>query len=318
MTRAAPERFSLPSIQPIPEIYAAKRAQRQPVISIELFPPKTPQSEESLFERALPRLAAAAPDFFSVTYGAGGSTHDKTLEVVDHIQSHHGITAMAHLTCISSPREEIRRYLQDAERQGIRNILALRGDPPRGQPDFAKPNDGFDYSYQLIDFIKTQGDFSIGVAGFPECHIACTEGRHVDWQRLRNKLEHGAEFVLTQLFFDNANYFEFHDYMTNTLGVSVPVTPGILPIVSADQVKRFTSTCGATLPAEVSSRLDALGDDAEAIQAFGIDFATQQCEALLSGGAPGLHLYSLNRSPACLAILKNLGLAADSNGSAPG
>ena len=317
MTPDAPESFNRPSIQPIPEIYAAKRAQGQPVISIELFPPKTPQSEESLFERVLPRLASAAPDFFSVTYGAGGSNRDKTLDVVDHIQRHHGITAMAHLTCISSSREEIRRYLQDAARLGIRNILALRGDLPPEQPDFAKPNDGFDYSYQLIDFIKTRGDFSIGVAGFPECHIACTEGRHVDWQRVRNKLDHGAEFVLTQLFFDNASYFEFHDYLTNTLGVSVPVTPGILPIASTDQVKRFTAICGAVLPAEVSSRLDALGDDAEAIRAFGIDFATRQCEALLSGGAPGLHLYSLNRSPACLAILRNLGLAADSNGSAP-
>ena len=141
--------------------------------------------------------------------------------------------------------------------------------------------------------------------------------RHVDRQRLRNKLEHGAEFVLTQLFFDNDTYFEFHDYMTNTLGVSAPVTPGILPIVSVDQVKRFTAICGATLPAEVLSRLEAFGDDAEAVQAFGIDFATQQCEALLSGGAPGLHLYSLNRSPACLAILRNLGLAADSNDASP-
>lgn len=317
MTQQEPAALARSSVHSIPEIYAAKRAKGQPVVSIELFPPKTPQSEESLFERALPRLAAAAPDFFSVTYGAGGGTRDKTLEVVDHVQSHHGITAMAHLTCIGSTREDIRRYLQDAARLGIRNILALRGDPPRGQPDFAKPDDGFDYSYQLIDFVKTQGDFSIGVAGFPECHVACTEGRHVDWRRLRDKLEHGAEFVLTQLFFDNDTYFEFHDYMTNTLGVSVPVTPGILPIVSAAQVKRFTTICGATLPAEVLSRLDAFGDDAEAVQAFGIDFATQQCEALLSGGAPGLHLYSLNRSPACLAILRNLGLAAESNDASP-
>ena len=313
MTHDALEEFHRLSIQPIPQIYAAKRAQRQPVISIELFPPKTPQSEESLFERALPRLATAAPDFFSLTYGAGGSTRDKTLEVVDHIQRHYGITGMAHLTCISSPREEIAQYLQDATRLGIHNILALRGDPPRGQPDFSRPDNGFKYSYQLIDFIRTQGDFSIGVAGFPECHVACTEGRHVDWQRVRNKIDHGAEFVLTQLFFDNAPYFEFQEYMTHTLGVSAPITPGVLPILSADQVIRFTAVCGATLPAEVSSRLDAFGDDADAVRAFGIDFATRQCEALLSGGAPGLHLYSLNRSPSCLAILKNLGLVEDSS-----
>ena len=309
--------FRRPSTQPIPDIYAAKRAQGRPVVSIELFPPKTPQGEESLFERALPRLASAAPDFFSVTYGAGGSTRDKTLEVADHVQRHHGITTMAHLVCVGSSREEIGRYLRDATRLSIRNILALRGDPPRGQSEFTKPDDGFDYSYQLIDFIKTQGDFSIGVAGFPECHVSCTDGRHVDWQRVQNKIDHGAEFVLTQLFFDNAAYFEFQEYMTTTLGVTAPITPGVLPIVSTDQVKRFTAICGATLPAEVASRLDALGDDAESMQEFGIDFATQQCEALLRGGAPGLHLYSLNRSRACLAILKNLGLGENSNGSSP-
>ena len=306
-----------PSIRAVPDIYTARRAQGRPVVSIELFPPKTPQGEESLFERALPRLASAAPDFFSVTYGAGGSTRDKTLEVADHVQRHHGITTMAHLTCIGSSREEIGRYLRDAARLGIRNILALRGDPPRGQPELTTPNNGFDYSYQLIDFIKTQGNFSIGVAGFPECHVACTDGRHVDWQRVRNKLDHGAEFVLTQLFFDNAAYFEFQEYMTTTLGVTAPVTPGVLPIVSTDQVKRFTAICGATLPKTVASQLDDLGDDADAMQEFGIDFATKQCEALLRGGAPGLHLYSLNRSRACLAILENLGLGGNSNGASP-
>ena len=162
--------------QPIRDIYAAKRAHGRPVISIEFFPPKTPQSEASLFERALPRLAAARPDFCSVTYGAGGSTRGKTLEVVDHIQRQHDVTAMAHLTCISSTRDEIQRYLEQAATLGIRNILALRGDAPRYQPDCVAPDNGLDYSYQLIDFIKTQGDFSIGVAGFPESHVACTEG----------------------------------------------------------------------------------------------------------------------------------------------
>ena len=296
----------------IREIYEEKGRRGQPVISIELFPPKTPNAEENLFEKALPRLATARPDFLSVTYGAGGGTRDKTLEVVDRIQRDHGITGMAHLTCLGSTKDEVAQFLDEASSLNIRNILALRGDPPRGLPDVIPPDDGFEYSFQLIDFIQSHGDFSIGTAGFPECHIACTEGRHVDWQRVKNKLDHGAEFILTQLFFSNAHYFEFLEYMTGSLGVSAPVTPGVLPILSTEQIRRFTAICGATLPAELASRLDAFGDDADAVRDFGIEFATRQCEELLEGGAPGLHLYSLNRSPSCLAILKNLGLGAES------
>ena len=298
-------------IRPIREIYAENRELGRPVVSIELFPPKTSQSYQSLVERALPRLAAATPDFFSVTYGAGGSTHDKTLEVVDQVQRQYGITGMAHLTCVGSTRVQIEQYLEDAKRLGIRNILALRGDPPVDDPEFIRPDNGFDYSYQLVDFIKTQGrgEFSIGAAGFPESHTDCTDGKHVDWRRLKNKIDHGTDFVLTQLFFDNADYFEFLEYMTGTLGVTVPITPGILPILSTEQVKRFTTICGATLPDRLVTQLDALGDDADAVRAFGVEFATRQCEELLAGGAPGLHLYSLNRSPACLEILKNLSLA---------
>ena len=309
-TTAPPARNQTP-IRPIREIYEDKRARGEPVISIELFPPKAPPAEESLFERALPRLATAQPDFFSVTYGAGGTTRDTTLEVVDHIQRHYGVTGMAHLTSISSTQSEVTRFLDDAKRLNIRNILALRGDPPRGIPDVLPPDDGFEYAFQLIDFIKSHGDFSIGAAGFPECHVACTDGRHVDWQRAKNKLDHGADFILTQLFFSNAHYFEFLEYMVGTLGVSAPITPGILPILSTEQIKRFTAICGAKLPAELETRLERFGDDAEAVRDFGIEFATRQCEELLKGGAPGLHLYSLNRSPPCLAILKNLGLAPD-------
>ena len=297
-------------IRRVREIYEEKRGRGQPVISIELFPPKTHRAEESLFERALPRLATAEPDFFSVTYGAGGGTRDKTLEVVDRIQRQHEITGMAHLTCIGSTLDEVAQYLDDASRLDIRNLLALRGDPPRGLPDVIPSDDGFEYSFQLIDFIKSHGDFCIGTAGFPECHVACNDGRHVDWQRVKSKLDHGAEFILTQLFFSNTHYFEFLEYMTGTLGVSAPVTPGVLPILSTEQIRRFTAICGATLPAELATRLDAFGDDAAAVRDFGIEFATRQCEALLKGGAPGLHLYSLNRSASCLAILKNLGLAS--------
>ena len=297
-----------PSIRFIRDIYADKRAVGRPVISVEFFPPKTPKGDQTLFDRTLPALQAVAPDFYSVTYGAGGSTRDKTLAVVDRIQREHRTTAMAHLTCISTSRAGIERYLLEARDRGIRNILALRGDPPEEGGEPAPRESGFEYSYQLVACIKRTGGFSIGTAGFPESHIACTEGKHVDWQRLKAKIDEGADFVLTQLFFDNDDYFTFRDYLVETLGVSVPITPGVLPILNTEQIKRFTRVCGATLPAAVLEKLEAFRDDAEAVTEFGVELATRQCEALLAGGAPGLHLYSLNKAHAPTRIIQNLGL----------
>ena len=297
------------SIRLIRDIYADKRALGQPVISVEFFPPKTPKGDQTLFERTLPALQAVAPDFYSVTYGAGGSTRDKTLAVVDRIQREHRATTMAHLTCISTSRANIERYLLEARDKGIRNILALRGDPPQ-DAGAAAPESGFEYSYQLVAFIKQMGGFSIGTAGFPESHVACTEGKHVDWQRLKAKIDHGADVVITQLFFDNDDYFRFRDYLVGTLGVRVPITPGLLPILNTAQIKRFTEICGSTLPTALLAKLEAFGDDAEAVAAFGVEFATRQCEALLAGGAPGVHLYSLNKAQAATAIIRNLGLRA--------
>ena len=295
----------------IPDIYAAKRAAGRPVISIEFFPPKTPQGDESLFERVLPRLAAVQPDFYSVTCGAGGvGVRARTLQIVDRMQREHGMTAMAHITCVSFTHAEIDGFLDEAAGLAIRNILALRGDPPPGQPDFQRPAGGFDYAYQLIDLLKARADqFAIGCAGFPEGHPDCKAGREIDWRRLRDKVDHGAEFILTQLFFDNACYFEMVDYLSGRLGVQVPITPGVLPILNTRQIKRFTALCGATLPAPLVAALDRLGDDDEAVTEYGIEYATRQCEALLAGGAPGLHLYGLNRSRSAVAILGNLGLA---------
>ena len=294
----------------IPDIYAAQRAAGRPAISVEFFPPKTPQGDASLFERVLPRLAAVRPDFYSVTCGAGGvGVRARTLQIVDRMQREHGMTAMAHVTCASFTHAEMDGFLDEAAGLGIRNILALRGDPPPGQPDFQRPAGGFDYAYQLIDVLKARADqFAIGCAGFPEGHPDCAAGRQLDWRRLRDKVDHGAEFILTQLFFDNAHYFEMADYLTGRLGVQVPITPGVLPILNTRQIKRFTALCGATLPPPLVAALDRLGDDDEAVTAFGIDFATRQCEALLAGGAPGLHLYGLNRSRSAVAILRNLGL----------
>ena len=296
------------SIRLIRNIYADKQAMGLPVISVEFFPPKTPKGDETLFERTLPALQAVAPDFYSVTYGAGGSTRDKTLAVVDRIQREHRTTTMAHLTCISTSRADIEHYLLEARAKGIRNILALRGDLPQDSGDLAQVECGFEYSYQLVAFIKQMGGFSIGTAGFPESHVACTDGKQVDWQRLKAKIDHGADVVLTQLFFDNDDYFTFRDYLVETLGVRVPITPGILPILNTEQIKRFTEICGSTLPAPLLAKLEAFGDDAEAVTEFGIEFATRQCEALLAGGAPGLHLYSLNKAHAATRIIDNLGL----------
>ena len=296
------------SIRLIRDIYADKQAMGLPVISVEFFPPKTPKGDETLFERTLPALQAVAPDFYSVTYGAGGSTRDKTLAVVDRIQREHRTTTMAHLTCISTSRADIEHYLLEARAKGIRNILALRGDLPQDSGDLAQVECGFEYSYQLVAFIKQMGGFSIGTAGFPESHVACTDGKQVDWQRLKAKIDHGADVVLTQLFFDNDDYFTFRDYLVETLGVRVPITPGILPILNTEQIKRFTEICGSTLPAPLLAKLEAFGADAEAVTEFGIEFATRQCEALLAGGAPGLHLYSLNKAHAAMRIIDNLGL----------
>lgn len=308
---AGPSRRAPAAVERIPDIYAAKRAVGRPVISVEFFPPKTPQGDESLFDRVLPRLAEARPDFYSVTYGAGGGgTRARTLQIVDRMQREHGMTAMAHVTCTSFTRAGMDDFLSEAAGLGIRNILALRGDPPAPGGGFERPEGGFDYAYQLIDVLKARSDeFAIGCAGFPEGHPDCTEAREVDWRRLRDKVDHGAEFILTQLFFDNTDYFRMVDHLTGPLGVTVPITPGILPILSTKQIKRFTTLCGATLPPALVADLDRLGDDDEAVTEFGIDFASRQCEALLAGGAPGLHLYGLNRSRSALAILRNLGLA---------
>ena len=299
---------TLPAVELVRDIYADARWAGRPVVSIELFPPRTPEGMTTLFERTLPAMQAIRPHFYSVTYGAGGGTRDKTLDIADRIQREHGATAMAHLTCISTPRPEIERYLLEARARGIRNILALRGDAPQNVDELAELESGFEYSYQLVTFIRELGGFSIGTAGFPESHIACTEGKHVDWQRLKAKIDAGADLVLTQLFFDNDDYFAFRDYLVDTLGVRVPLTPGVLPILGTQQIKRFTAICGATLPARLLQTLEGFGDDAEAVADFGIEFATRQCEALLAGGAPGLHVYSLNRARAVTSIIDNLGL----------
>jgi len=295
-------------VQLIRDIYAAKGAARKPVISFEFFPPKTPEGDRNLLEKTIPALRETQPDYCSVTYGAGGSTRDKTLMIVDRIQREHGLIGVAHLTCVSSTQEQIRDLLGQIRALGVNNVLALRGDPPGGGEFISTPG-GFEYSSELVRFIREQTGFSIGVAGFPEGHIACRAGKHVDWNYLREKIEAGADYVLTQLFFENRDFYEFREHMTGQHGVKVPLVPGIIPILSAAQIKRFTAMCGARIPAPLAARLDELGDQVAAVAEFGIEYATRQCEDLLRAGAPGIHFYTLNKSHSTVRILKNLGLA---------
>jgi methylenetetrahydrofolate reductase (NADPH) len=292
----------------IRDIYAAKQAARQPVISLEFFPPKTDEGDRTLLEKQIPALLAARPDYCSVTYGAGGSTREKTLMIVDRIQREHGLTALAHLTCVNHTREEVRVLLEKIRALDCKNILALRGDPPGGG-EFQSTPGGFEFSAQLVKFIREQGDFSVGVAGFPEGHIANKNGKYADWAHLKEKVEAGADFVVTQLFFDNADYFEFRDYVTQKLGVNVPIVPGIVAIVSATQITKFTQMCGAKIPPALRVKLDAIGTDDAAALKFGIEYATRQCEELLRAGAPGLHFYTLNKAHSTVQVVKNLGLA---------
>ncbi len=296
-------------MQFIRDIYAGKPPSGRPIISLEFFPPKTGEGERSLLEKQIPALLAARPDFCSVTYGAGGSTRDKTLMLVDQIQRNHGLTALAHLTCVNHTREEVGALLEKIHALNCKNILALRGDPPGGG-EFKPTAGGFEYSSQLVRFIREKGDFSIGVAGFPEGHIACAAGKQADWEHLQAKVAAGADYVLTQLFFDNADFFEFRDYVTGKLGVRVPIVPGVIAIVSATQITKFTQLCGAKIPPALRQKLDAIGANDEAALQFGIEYATEQCDALLRAGVPGLHFYTLNKAYSTLEVLTNLGLAA--------
>jgi len=292
----------------IRDIFAEAREADKAVVSCEFFPTKTPEGKRSLLEKTIPRLKVFQPSFCSVTYGAGGSTRDKTLDIVENIQREHGLPSMAHLTCVGSKREDIDKFLIDAQARGIDNILALRGDPPEGQKEFVRTEGGFEFSYQLVEAIREHKGFSIGTAGFPEGHIACTEGREVDWQRLKAKVDCGADFVITQLFFDNSDFFRFRNYLRD-LGLDRPISAGIIPILSGRQIRRFTELCGAKLPDRLSNKLDELGDDDDAVREFGIDYATQQCQELLEANVDGLHFYTLNKSYSIVRIMANLGIS---------
>jgi methylenetetrahydrofolate reductase (NADPH) len=278
----------------------------EPVFSFEFFPPKTPQGEENLYN-ALAELRTLEPSFVSVTYGAGGSTRAKTIEIVKRIKEDYGLEAMAHFTCVGATVPELRSTLDEMRAAGIDNVLALRGDPPAGEQAWVKTDGGLEYSRELVDLIRADYPFAIGAACFPETHIhAVSPEADIDY--LAAKVAGGVDFLITQMFFDNALYFDFLA-RARAAGIDVPIVPGILPITQIGQLERMTKMCGATIPAGVRRELHAREDQPEAVIDFGVAYATLQCAELLEAGAPGIHFYTLNRSPATRAILSALKLA---------
>jgi len=271
--------------------------------SFELFPPKTDKGYENLL-KTIAQLCELSPDYISCTYGAGGGNREKTFDVVQHIEEHHRVIGMAHLTCVLNTKDDIKTIVEDIKSRGIRNILALRGDPPQDQPDWQPTDDNYKYSSELAAFIRAKfGDyFGIAVAGFPEGHILCPD-RERDAEFLKLKIEAGADFVITQLFFDNKDYFEYIDRLRRS-GVDVRVIPGILPITDYGALQRFCSLCGATVTDEVKKIFEPIQDDKEATVRAGVEFAIRQCKELLDGGAPGIHFYCLNKLHPTDEILK--------------
>jgi methylenetetrahydrofolate reductase (NADPH) len=271
--------------------------------SFEFFPPKTPQDVDDLLGRAR-ELKALGPSFISVTYGAGGSTRRSTIDLVRRLQVDLDMVAMAHVTCVGHSQAELREILAELRDCGVQNLMCLRGDPPRGQTDFVPAPDGFAYAYELVTLARSISDFSIGVAGYPEMHPESVD-KHRDLEYLRDKVACGADFVTTQLFFDNRDYFDFCERAQHR-GITVRIIPGIMPITNYRQIVRFTTMCGATLPAALRQRLEPVADDPQAVLEIGVDWAWRQCAELLANGAPGVHFYTLNRSLATQRIFARL------------
>ena len=282
---------------------ADKLAQSGHSFSFEFFPPKDDKSAEALL-RAVERLRSLEPAYVSVTWGAGGSTHRKTLDVVQMAKSRFGLESMAHLTCVGASKANIDAVLDDIDTRGIENVLALRGDPPQGDASFTPHPDGLAHADELVARICSRWGFSIGVAGYPEGHIE-SPSLEADLDHLKRKIDAGADFIVTQLFFDNDAFFRFVERV-RAAGIEAPVLPGIMPITNVSQIKRFTDLCGASIPKRLLDRIEPIAGDREAVIAAGIDYSTQQCRELLEQGAKGVHFYTLNLSRSTKTILENL------------
>lgn len=278
----------------------------EPCFSFEFFPPKSEEGMAQLFS-AIGKLKALEPSFVSVTYGAFGTTRDKTVEIVKRIRDEIGLEAMAHFTCVGASEDELHSVLQQMEGSGFENVLALRGDPPQGEEEFKPAAGGLAYANQLVELVNGNYSFCIGGACYPEVHLEAKDAEQ-DLENLKRKVDAGARFLITQLFFDNSAYFDFIE-RARAYGIDVPIIPGIMPISNAQQIKRITGMCGAKIPPALEREIESRADDPEACAELGVAYATLQCTDLLANGAPGIHFYTLNKSPGTRAILSALKVA---------
>ena len=274
-------------------------------ISCEFFPPQTEEGIPGVF-RAIDRLKPYRPDFVSVTYGAGGSTRAFTEEITAQVKADAELEVMAHLTCVAQSKEAVHGVLERLEQTGIENVIALRGDPPQGQAEFVAEKDGFQHATELIGHIRKRFQFGLAAACYPEGHMESPDLR-CDLEYTKQKVENGADFLITQLFYKNSDFFGFMD-RAQRAGINIPIIPGILPILSTPQIRRFAARCGAKIPAELDQRLEKFVDDDRAARELGVEYATEQVEELWDSGVPGVHFYVLNRTYSVSKILQNLGL----------
>jgi len=275
-----------------------------PLISCEFFPPKTDKGERNLWA-CLNALKAIRPAYVSVTYGAGGSTQDRTKRIVMRIRQETGLSPIAHLTCVGSTKQQLRALLDEYRQAGIENILALRGDPPEGMDRFEAVHGGFAHATDLIAFIRAHNGFCIGCATYPEGHPESPNGVADDIRYLKMKQDLGAEYAITQYFFDNDHYFRFREQAERN-GVTIPIIPGIMPITNFDQIERFSAMCGASIPDWLSKRMAPIRSDLAAVKQLGIELAIRQCQQLLDADVKGLHFYTLNKAEATIAIVNAL------------
>lgn len=279
------------------------------VFSFEFFPPKSDKGEELLFQE-IRELKKLRPSFVTCTYGAMGTTRDNTLRIVERFKTDIGLEAAAHLTCIAHGRLEIDDILESLHAKGIENIVALRGDRPQGDAERAPIPDGFQYATELVRHIRRHprygGYFSLAVAGYPEGHIECRD-KAKDLEHLKEKVDQGADVVITQLFFNNRDYFDFVE-RAQRVGIRLPIVPGIMPVTNGAQIQKFSQMCGATIPPEMLAAIVQFADDTQSVEAYGTDYATRQCRELLENGVPGIHFYTLNKSRATRQIYTHLGI----------
>ncbi len=273
------------------------------LFSCEFFPPKTEEGMQQLF-RSIEEFQYLKPGYISVTYGAGGGTRDKTIQIVSRVKRELGVEGMAHLTCVGHSKTELREILDNIKEEGIENVIALRGDPPKGEENFIAHPDGFSHANDLTQFIRQSYSFCIAVAGYPEGHVE-SPSKEMDWRYLEKKVKAGADFIVTQLFFNNEDFFAFEKEMRNRQ-IRVPIIPGIMPITNFNQIVRFTKVCGARIPLELLRNLEAVQHDAEKVERCGIDYATHQCEDLIDHGVKAVHFYTLNQSRSTKKIIENL------------